>query len=195
MNFPQFWAKEEAEAQPPKGGRVLLACWRWSESNLAEAQAAAKEAIAHLVSRVTSQGLPPKHGYSYADRPLREEILHRFGSEDQPGYALVTRNAWGCEVMNAARLLFVDVDFEEPPKPGVFGRLFGKASPAAPDPLESALQKTELWAKSDPAWGWRAYRTRGGLRLIATHDFFEPDSPTARDAFEALGADPLYRKL
>ena len=46
-----------------------------------------------------------------------------------------------------------------------------------------------------PKWGWRVYRTRAGLHLLATQGLVEADSDVADGVFEALGADPLYQKL
>jgi hypothetical protein len=53
----------------------------------------------------------------------------------------------------------------------------------------------EAWNQSHPDWGRRIYRTKAGLRLLATHGLFDPEDATADQAFAALGADPLYRRL
>jgi len=58
-----------------------------------------------------------------------------------------------------------------------------------------AIVKIENWTRNNPEWGWRIYRTRAGLRLLATQSLVEADSGIAEGLFEALGADPLYRKL
>jgi hypothetical protein len=52
-----------------------------------------------------------------------------------------------------------------------------------------------MWARGHAGWGWRIYRTRAGLRLLATHDVFEPETAASNGVFDALGADPLYRQL
>jgi len=57
------------------------------------------------------------------------------------------------------------------------------------------MPKSEDWTRKNPEWGWRIYRTRAGLRLLATQGLVEADSGAADGIFEALGADPLYRKL
>jgi hypothetical protein len=57
------------------------------------------------------------------------------------------------------------------------------------------MTKIENWSRNHPEWGWRIYRTRAGLRLLATQGLVEADSDVADGVFEALGADPLYRKL
>jgi hypothetical protein len=189
MNFPKFWALGEHEG---------FSCWRWSFQSLAEAQTAANEAAKHLVARFRSGSYPTKHGY-YPDRPFREEILQEM--KDAKGVsAVVTRNSYGCQVLNTARVMFVDIDLPEPPKKraGLFQMLFGKPTPPPspdPGPENEALARVESWTRNNYQWGWRVYRTRAGLRLLATHATIEADAKTAEDIFQALGADPLYRKL
>ncbi len=57
------------------------------------------------------------------------------------------------------------------------------------------IAKAELWTRNHSDWGWRIYRTRAGLRLLATHALFDPETAAADGVFDALGADPLYRQL
>ena len=60
---------------------------------------------------------------------------------------------------------------------------------------DSAIAKVENWTRNNPDWGWRIYRTRAGLRLLATHALFDPEAAASDGVFDALGADPLYRQL
>ena len=110
---------------------------------------------------------------------------------------VVTRNSYGCLVLNISRVMFVDIDLPEPKRPGgLFKRLFGKPDLTPPiNHQEAAMTKIENWTRNHPEWGWRIYRTRAGLRLLATQDLVEANSDIADTVFEALGADPLYRKL
>ena len=65
------------------------------------------------------------------------------------------------------------------------------AAPAPPgNPLNDAVTKAEQWARNHDGWGWRIYRTRAGLRLLATHALFEPEIAVSDGLFDALGADP-----
>ena len=92
--------------------------------------------------------------------------------------------------------MYVDIDLPEPRKPGFLQRLFGKPLPRVPPhQLETALAKIETWTRQHSEWGWRIYRTRAGLRLLATQGLLAANSATARDVFAALGTDPLYQKL
>ena len=188
MNFPKFWAK---------GTHQQFTCWRWSDSSLAEAAALAQEGARRLAERFAA-GDKLRHGYGYPDRPLREPVLREIKAPGGEVAAVITRNAYGALVLNTARIMFVDVDLPEPKSPlgGWLKKLFGKPGrSAAPITNDSVMAQAEAWSQSHPGWGWRVYRTKAGLRLLATHALFEPESASTEQVFDALGADPLYRRL
>jgi hypothetical protein len=188
MNFPKFWAK---------GTHQQFTCWRWSDSSLAEAASLAQEGARRLAERFAA-GDKLKHGYGYPDRPLREPVLREIKAPGGEVAAVITRNSYGALVLNTARIMFVDVDLPEPKSPlgGWLKKLFGKPEPsAALITNDSVMARAEAWSQSHPGWGWRVYRTKAGLRLLATHALFEPESASTEQVFDALGADPLYRRL
>jgi hypothetical protein len=188
MNFPQFWARGES-------GDV--SCWRWSSKSLAEAQVLANQAAEQLAERFRHGDLPQhRHGY-YPNRPFREQILQEVRNLSGEVVAIVTRNSYGCQVLNTARVMFIDVDLPEPQrKGGLLSQLFSKPKPAPlTNPQDSVIAKAEAWTRNHPEWGWRAYRTRAGVRLLATHTLFEPEVVATDGVFDAVGADPLYRQL
>jgi len=188
MNFPQFWAQG-------KSGDFF--CWRWSAQSIAEAQSLANQAAQQLADRFRAGNYPPKHGGYYPNRPFREEVMQEIKNDAGETAAVVTRNSYGCLVLNTARVMFVDIDLPEPkPSGGLFSRLFGKPKPAVPViSQDEAILKVENWTRKNPEWGWRIYRTRAGLRLLATQGLVDADSKVADGVFESLGADPLYWKL
>ena len=187
MNFPQFWARGSSEN---------FFCWRWSNQSLAEAQSLANQAARQLADRFRAGDFPPKHGGYYPDRPFREQVLQEIKDGAGEATAVVTRNSYGCLVLNTARVMFVDIDLPEPKRPGLFQRLFGKPDLTPPAKQQgAAMARIENWTRQHPEWGWRIYRTRAGLRLLATQGLMAAESDVADEVFEALGADPLYRKL
>jgi hypothetical protein len=188
MNFPQYWAKGET---------ARFICWRWSFQSIVEAQTLANEAVQMLEARFPDGNYPPKHGGYYPNRPFREQVLQEIKGEAGDVSAVVTRNSYGCQVLNTARVMFVDIDMPEPKRTGgFFQRLFGKPDLTPPINHQSAaITKVENWTRNHPEWGWRIYRTFAGLRLLAMQGLVEADSKVADGVFEALGADPLYRKL
>jgi hypothetical protein len=187
MNFPPFWAR---------GASGDFFCWRWSFQSASDAQVQANAAAQQIAERFAHGDFPPKHGGYYPNRPFREPVLQEIKNDAGELAAVITRNSYGCLVLNTARVMFVDVDLPEPKAPGLFARLFGKTSTEAPPLTEAgAIAKVENWTRSNSDWGWRIYRTRAGLRLLATHALFDPEAAASNGVFDALGADPLYHKL
>lgn len=114
----------------------------------------------------------------------------------------LTRNVYGALVLNTARVMFIDIDFDLD-EPGLvrrflqwLGHRFGRAEvPEAPDPMEDALARLRQWVELHSGWGVRTYRTRAGLRYLVTHGTFEPDGKEAEETMAYLGSDPRYRTL
>ena len=186
MNFPKFWAR---------GNVGNFACWRWSSESLGEAQMLANEAAQRLADRFRETPWLMEHRDRtyYPDRPFREQVLHEIRNDAGELAAVITRNSYGCQVLNTGRVMFVDIDLPEPKPVGFLQKLLGKQQRG--ETQESAMAKIETWSRNRPEWGWRIYRTRAGLRLLATHGQVEAGSPEVDEIFDALGADPLYRKL
>jgi hypothetical protein len=138
--------------------------------------------------------------YTYGQCPLREEVLERFpGAHGEP-FAAVTRNNYGALVLNAARVMFIDLDFP-PISAGEqwrywWARLLRKSVRSLDAQREDdARKKLEQFIADHPDWSLRAYRTFGGLRALATHDLFEPTAARTLDTLQMLGTDPLYVRL
>jgi hypothetical protein len=189
MRFPSFWAR--ATHGP-------ATVWGWSETSPEEARASAAEKARRLADRLRGGERPPPCGGYYPDRPLREPVIRELPGDGDTVAALVTRNAYGAEILNAADALFVDIDLPPRRRPGLLARLLG-ARP--PEPTErppgeaAALARAEAWVVAHAGWGWRVYRTAAGLRLLAIHDRLVPADTLVTEAFAQLGADPLYVRL
>jgi hypothetical protein len=193
MKIPKYWAKSTAKVRGDYD-EVELSFWRWSDTSLAEAAQAA-EARAHEVEARFSS-FAELDRYGYAERPMREEIIDVIKGSDGRESAIVTRNAYGALVLNAARVMFIDIDFDPKAKPaglaGLF-RLGGKAP--APSPVEAHLARIEEWARRNPQLSLRVYRTAGGLRGLITNELFEPTDRASTEILQSLNSDPLYVRL
>ena len=150
-----------------------------------------------LAERFKHRDKPARHQGYYPNRPFREQVLRELRNQSGELVALVTRNSYGCLVLNTARVMFIDVDLPEPQRRGgLLSRLFGKPElPLPTNPHEAVLAKADTWTRNHSEWGWRVYRTRAGVRLLATHALFDPDMVATNGVFDFLGADPLYRQL
>ena len=199
MKFPKYWALGEAVAAGPGGKRFEVGVWRWSDTSQAEADSLAREAAEQLAKEVTRKGRWPDGHYGYADRPLREPILREFRNDQGEQTAVVSRNSYGCQVLNTAGAMFIDVDLPEQ-KIGCLGVVLGKRARAKAAALREQHEKAELarlgeWLMQNGDWGVRIYRTHAGLRYLVTHAPIAPDSEEARFAMVQLNADPLYVRL
>lgn len=205
MKLPRYWAKGSAATQMqvrnPRTGKIMenFACWGWSDISVDEARKKGKQR-ANAVAELIRSGKRPDR-YLYGDRPMREEILDEWKKDDAATtYAAVTLNAYGCQILNTATVMFVDVDL---PKVSAWesfkhklARMIGRESPSPWERQEiDALAKVEDMVKMDQKCGIRAYRTYGGLRYLFTHAHAEPAAESTLCAMDALGADPLYMQL
>jgi len=126
-------------------------------------------------------------------------VLREFRASEGTLRAAITRNSYGCLVLNTADMLFVDVDAPGVKESGWLAGLFGLRKPDQTRDtdafLNTLMARVNDWVSRRPGWGWRVYRTAAGVRLLATHEPFAPDHAMCRAAFEVFEADPLYRKL
>ena len=134
MRIPLYWSKATAEGSDERGRATSFSCWRSSDVSVEDAQQSALATATKVLQKLAADSLGGR--YPYGDAPLREEVVQRF--EDAQGnlYAAVTRNGYGSLVLNAARVMFIDIDFPATQRSGglmaFFARLFGK-SPPLPD--------------------------------------------------------------
>ena len=188
MHLPRYWAKETRAVRDPSGKPYALAVWGWSDQDAASARQKAIQRVVELAHNVELGAQLNRYDYGSGERPMREPLI-----QPVPGAeALISRNAYGALVLNTARVFFADIDLPEPASGGLLGALFGK-KPA--DPAEAALAKLREWHAHQPDWALRVYRTRAGLRLLATHDQFDPVSGDTQRLLAGLGSDPLYTIL
>jgi hypothetical protein len=97
---------------------------------------------------------------------------------------LVTRNHYGCIVLNAAHALFIDVD------------VLGERQPCGPiEPWQQVLDDLRTVLRNERDEGFRIYRTAAGFRIIATRREYEPRSPQSAGLMESVGADADFVSL
>lgn len=194
MQIPKFWARETREVGSSSGKPMSVTCWRWSDVSLEDARRRAREHLADLGR--TMRGREDLGQYSYGEQPLREEVIRVITNGGNQEIAVITRNAYGSLILNTAKAMFIDIDFEREgiggSLAGSIGRLFGKKSISQE---EKALQNIEQWGQQHREWGMRVYRTAAGLRCLVTHGPFEPAEQSTLDLLEGLGCDPLYVRL
>ena len=180
--FANFWAK---------GVSGPFMCWKFSNRSQEEAQKLADDRVLEIVEKFRKEGKPPK-SYLYADQRLREPVISDLHN------AVISRNSYGCLILNTADVMFVDIDFPEIETPGIFEKLIiliGLKKALKNDFETDIIKNVEQWTLQNIGWGWRVYRTFAGIRLLATNECFVPDSPSVQQIFKDLNADSRYSIL
>jgi hypothetical protein len=194
MKIPKYWAKSIRSVQHPDGRPYLLVIWQWSDVSAGEAQRKADDRAREVADKVRAgQQL---NRYGYGERPLREEITQGVTNDAGSEVAVVTRNAYGALVLNAANAMFIDIDFVDKGASGSGGGGFswGLGKRAA-SPEEQHVERITSWAGSHPDVGVRVYRTAAGLRCLITNHTFDPARSDALEILRAFESDPLYVRL
>src|SRR2546425_2082787 len=111
MKLAHYWTRQPGEAIAPDGRRIRVVSRGWSDENIQQAAAVARD-VAQRVARRIASGEMKSQQYMYGVRPLPEPILREFANGGSPR-AVITRNMYGALVMNAQDLMFVDVDRED----------------------------------------------------------------------------------
>ena len=158
MHFPKYWTTARDKQ---------LTAWGWSDESVAHAASVAQERLARIKEWLRRRGKTPlQQRYGYSDgRPLREEVLREFRKPDGSLQAAMTRNSYGCLVLNTVDMMFVDVDAPEAKESSFLAGIFGFRKPQDRDPdafMNSLTARVNDWTGRWPGWGWRVYRTPPG---------------------------------
>jgi len=198
MIIPRYWAKGQATGTDRHGKQFSISRWGWSNQNENDAELQGRRAAQTAVDRI-QQGMR-LDSYWYGQRTLREEILQEYCAPSGRSVAVITRNAYGCEVLNSPEAMFIDLDQPEIPLTekarSFFDKLTGKSDVSASSQAEmDILTKTHQFIDKHPNWGFRVYRTFAGFRCLATHTTFDPSSEQVNEILQTLDSDPLYIRL
>lgn len=194
MKIPRYWAKESHQVRDADGRIYSFTCWRWSDTSGDEARGQAKARAMELARKFLSHERLDR--YPYGERPLREEIIEAIRGRENREIGIITRNAYGALVLNAAQVMFIDIDFPRESGLTAFLRTVRKRFGAAVlSPEEERLRGIEQWARMNPGWGMRVYRTFGGFRCLITDRVFDPTKESTLEVLKGLKSDPLYIRL
>jgi hypothetical protein len=74
-------------------------------------------------------------------------------------------------------------------------RLFRLSQKLRGGATKIALQHIHRFAQAHPDWNLRIYGTPRGLRVLVTHQPFNPSDPAVVQCFKAFKADPMYEVM
>lgn len=170
MKLAHYWTRQFGEITRPDGRRIRVSARGWSDENVEQAAARARD-IAERTARRIASGETKIQQYLYGDRPLPEPILREFANGGAPR-AVITRNMYGALVLNVQNLMFIDIDRDD-------ARV-----------LDEIQRHTEANGLS-----LRVYKTAAGYRALTTNAAFEAGSAQSENLLRQFNADPLYVRL
>ncbi|EIP97918.1 LOW QUALITY PROTEIN: hypothetical protein OpiT1DRAFT_02368 [Opitutaceae bacterium TAV1] len=184
------WATACAER---RGERIFRTASASSAVSQDDARRLAR-ALAETRARAAADGVTPPAldggTYPYPERVLVEPVLQRL-TLPAPGSAAVelariTRNSYDASVLNAYRVMFVDVDTAPDSS---------NAGDEETVPQGEALDALVGLTRRQPDLAFRMYATRAGLRYLCISRLFDPVSDDSRSILAGLRADKRYATL
>ncbi|HXI21030.1 MAG TPA: hypothetical protein VNH46_08100 [Gemmatimonadales bacterium] len=192
MLIPRYWARAEGTASPPGRKKPYrLRSWGCSPLSTEQAQADAKARLESWIRRLEAGQEPGGH-YAYGRSVLREALLHELpGPGDEP-LAIVTRNRYGCLVLNAAQTLFLDVDL---PPDTLLGRVWSLLRGRTASLEQQVLARVRAALAGARDASFRLYRTAAGFRVIGTDRPWGPADPATVSLMTQAGTDRAFVTL
>lgn len=190
MKFARYWA----EAVSRSGN---INAHGWSDESEEAAQAHAQDRLQKVIAQIEAGAPPrtPSSVYYDVERPPREEQTQVLEEEaDEGPAAIISRNNYGCLVLNTKGFALIDLDRDVQPSlfSSVFSLFGGKSKQQqAEAQLKEKVSEWMLLAKRRG----RLYRTAGGFRLALIDRLENPLSEESQRIMQDLGADPLFCQL
>ncbi len=181
MNIFKYW-KLEKQTILIDGEPKDISCYGGSNVSLEDASRNAFEKIALIQRKIEGE----QDVFEDYEVEIREEILDTVDEG-----AVITRNRYGASVLNAERLLILDID-----KPKLsLGDLFKRR-----DSQQAKAKIFEMVRKqaANPKYaglGFRVYETFQGARVIVLGRDFDARDPATVRLMQDFNSDPLYTLL
>ena len=181
MKIYKYWVTEK-QTILIDGAEQSIICYGGSNISAEDARIRAKEKAEKVKRKIKGE----KHLFDEYEVEIREEILQIIDD-----HSAITRNRYGAQVLNAEKLLILDID---KPKAS-FGDLFKKKE-AGQDKLKIFDMVRKLASASKyQGYGFRIYETYQGARVIVLgRDFDARDHDTVKIMNE-FNCDRLYMTI
>jgi hypothetical protein len=181
MKIYKHWATEKQKIVID-GMEQDITCYGGSNISVEDARIKTKEKAEKVKRKIKGE----KHLFDEYEAEIREEILQIIDD-----HSAITRNRYGAHVLNAERLLILDID---KPKSS-FGDLFKKKD-AGQDKLKIFEMVRKLAATPKYRdYGFRIYETYQGARVIVLGRDFDPRDRDTGKVMSEFNCDRLYTTL
>ena len=200
MLVPPFWSRHTYTHRTPEGDECTRSALGWSEVSKADADKMAAERARRFATAAIQDHSADAY---YSSVAIREPLPQSITSPNGRTIALVTRNRYGCRVLNTDCVLFADIDLTptSAAHPGglvsrIFSWFWPGGRPVSISPAQEAqvLERLSHWHQQTGIAA-RVYRTFAGLRLMVVDREFNPTDPATTDILKTLNTDPLYVQL
>ena len=215
MNIPKYWEKKEVTFDID-GREAICNIWGHSDGDPEAARQMIEEKIPQVEEAIRRRWDDEDGKYAggykgdyYTVDFIREHRLEEI-SQDSEEIAVITRNSYGSKIINCPEVMFVDIDTDTEDDGWGYhnsgclalfrGPSYKEPAPPAPslEPSQAkldALARVKSYVDSNPGTGYRIYETTLGLRLIATHQLYDPAADATMELLKALDCDELYMRL
>jgi hypothetical protein len=181
MKIYKYWVTEKQKILID-GVEQAITCYGGSNVSVDEARIRATEKAEKVKRKIKGE----KHLFDEYEAEIREEILRILDD-----HSAITRNRYGAQVLNAEKLLILDID---KPKSS-FGDLFKKKD-AAQDKIKIFEMVKKLASTSKyQAYAFRIYETYQGARVIVLGKDFNARDPDTGRIMSEFHCDRLYMTL
>ncbi len=191
MKFPKYWSVV-------RNTSGYVTARGWSENSQAEALQRAEDRLKRILDWLRQEN-PGKDldRYQYViDDNICEQVIDHVYSADGREIAVISRNAYGAIVLNAASVMFIDIDIDTTVyRPGFFARLFGAKATTVQQVFDTRMNHLRTWQALHSEFTFRVYRTAAGLRAIVVNREFSEVDYAVIEMMTQLHSDPLYRQL
>jgi hypothetical protein len=181
MKLYKYWVTEKQQILID-GMEHEITCYGGSNNSEEDARIRAKDKAEKIKRKIKGE----KHLFDEYEVEIREEILKIIDD-----HSAITRNRYGAQVLNAERLLILDID---KPKSS-FGDLFKKKEAGQDKQKIFDMVKKLASASKYQAYGFRLYETYQGARVIVLGRDFDPRDRDTAKMMSEFHCDRLYMTL
>jgi hypothetical protein len=181
MKIYRYWVTEKQKTVID-GVEQAITCYGGSNLSAEDAQSRAKEKAEKIKRKIKGE----KHLFDEYEAEIREEVLQIIDDR-----SAITRNRYGAQVLNAERLLILDIDKPKPSFGDLFRRKETKQDKLKIFDMVKKLASTPKYQE----YGFRIYETFQGARVIVLgRDFDARDRDTMKIMSE-FHCDELYMAI
>jgi len=181
MKIYNYWVTEK-QSILIDGVEQEITCYGGSNLSEEEARTRAREKAEKVKRKIKGE----KHLFDAYEAEIREEILQIIDD-----HTAITRNRYGAQVLNAEKLLILDID---KPKAS-FGDLFRKKDAGQDKVKIFEMVKKLASTPNYQRYGFRMYETYQGARVIVLGRDFDPRDTDTGKLMSEFNSDPLYMTL